>query len=381
MGFTLLELLVVIAILATLTAFLLPGILSAREASRRAQCLNNLRNLGTAMHRFAAGHHDRLPHLTTGVISARGNDGGLALNYSSPSESKRLFTEAPWTVQLLPLLGNAMLYDRLLAATGETSFGNDTASVACTHVEVFNCPDDPDAGGPGNLSYVVNGGYTTQAGWNDAGNRNHQLSTYRWSFTFDARIQQLATFSTGVIWREANGGRASPAMRLDFISRGDGLTNTLLLSENRQTRPYIAPGVGGWASQATGDLAFLVPGADGEAPREFAPLEAQTPDGIGQVTGKQRGLALRNGTIVFTFTEDADPLTSTAAARINANLSSAIDGAAPRPSSLHPGGVNVIFGDGHGQSLGQDIDDHVYAGLVSSNGGDYGQEILDRDSF
>jgi prepilin-type N-terminal cleavage/methylation domain-containing protein/prepilin-type processing-associated H-X9-DG protein len=380
-GFTLLELLVVIAILAMLASLILPGILSAREASRRAQCLNNLRNIGTAMHRFTAAHHDRLPHLTTGLISAEANKGGLALNYSSPSESTLELTEAPWTVQLLPLLGELRLYDLLLTATAETPFGNDTATVARSHVEVFNCPDDPDTGGPGNLSYVVNGGYTTQAGWNDADNRNHQLSTYRWPFTFDVRMQQLATFSTGVFWREANVKSPAPGMRLDFISRGDGLTNTLLLSENLQTRPYLGPGVGGWASQATSDLAFLVPGAEGSTPRDFAPLESLTPDGIGQVAGKQRGLALRHGAVVFTFTEDADPLTSTAAARINANLSTAIDGAAPRPSSLHPGGVNIIFGDGHGQSLSQDVDDHVYAGLVSSNGGDYGQEILDRDAF
>jgi hypothetical protein len=62
-------------------------------------------------------------------------------------------------------------------------------------------------------------------------------------------------------------------------------------------------------------------------------------------------------------------------------LQTAIDGASPRPSSLHPGIVNAIFCDGHGRTLSQEIDDGVYANLVSPNGGDYGQDILDTSSF
>src|SRR5919202_424335 len=51
-GFTLIELLVVIAIIAVLIALLLPAVQAAREAARRAQCLNNLRQLGLAMHNY-----------------------------------------------------------------------------------------------------------------------------------------------------------------------------------------------------------------------------------------------------------------------------------------------------------------------------------------
>ena len=97
-AFTLVELLVVVAIIGLLIALLLPAVQAAREAARRTQCLNNLKQIGLALHNYCDVFHRLPPSSTTQVV-----DG--VWNWSSPPV-KQLHS---WASMILPHLEEANL--------------------------------------------------------------------------------------------------------------------------------------------------------------------------------------------------------------------------------------------------------------------------------
>ncbi|MEO2018122.1 MAG: DUF1559 domain-containing protein [Fuerstiella sp.] len=135
-GFTLIELLVVIAIIAILIALLLPAVQQAREAARRTQCKNNLKQLGLAMHNY----HDIYQMFPTGSVpepsTANGNFRGNEEHWG-------------WMVFLLPQIDQAPLFNQLdvnnvtLANVGR-AIGNNTAALntAFPPITPFQCPSD-----------------------------------------------------------------------------------------------------------------------------------------------------------------------------------------------------------------------------------------------
>ena len=118
-GFTLIELLVVIAIIAILIALLLPAVQQAREAARRSQCKNNMKQMGLALHNY----HDVFNKFPLGELDrGRGN----------------------WKVRILPYVDQAPLYNQLSFNTGNfTAAGGMLSVLSGTIVTVFNCPSSP----------------------------------------------------------------------------------------------------------------------------------------------------------------------------------------------------------------------------------------------
>jgi prepilin-type N-terminal cleavage/methylation domain-containing protein len=131
-GFTLVELLVVIAIIGVLVALLLPAVQAAREASRRAKCANNMRQIGLSLHQY----HDTVNVLPLGVLQ---ND--LTKEFSYP--------RLTWGIHVYPYIEQKAIYDKFSFTLGsnDTMYLNNANSagpnsITAVVIPTMQCPSD-----------------------------------------------------------------------------------------------------------------------------------------------------------------------------------------------------------------------------------------------
>src|SRR5260221_10831944 len=140
-GFTLIELLVVIAIIAILIALLLPAVQQAREAARRTQCRNNLKQIGLALHNY----HDTFTKFPPAMVRRTWGSGVPTQTHSNG---------AAWSLRIAPYLDQAPLYNifnfNAEPAWADTSINaqlgapyTNYAVVAGSTVPPYLCPSDP----------------------------------------------------------------------------------------------------------------------------------------------------------------------------------------------------------------------------------------------
>jgi prepilin-type N-terminal cleavage/methylation domain-containing protein/prepilin-type processing-associated H-X9-DG protein len=145
-GFTLIELLVVIAIMAILVSLLLPAVQQAREAARRTQCRNNLKQMGLAL----ANYHDTFSVHPPAMINS-----GRLDSFSFYSGGNRVLNTTGWTM-LLPYMEQANLYsqyDSSVCSNGSSPLGMPVAGsdsrnqpVVSQKMAWLSCPSHPEAG-------------------------------------------------------------------------------------------------------------------------------------------------------------------------------------------------------------------------------------------
>ena len=205
-GFTLVELLVVITIIGMLMALLMPAVQSAREAARRNQCNNNVKQLALAAMNYDSARK-AFPSFRQFVTVSKTNTGTLSPPIKYP---------VSWTVMLLPYLDRTDLWNKWTTSWGENYSGSSDGCYKGTgtsmgqrarYMRIMTCPSDPpdstDALSTPS-AYSING-----------------------LIARDPIGKGGDTSATDVSWI------AIPPRSLDYVSSHDGATNTLLFSENR----------------------------------------------------------------------------------------------------------------------------------------------------
>ncbi len=215
-GFTLIELLVVIAVIAVLIALLLPAVQQAREAARRSQCKNNLKQLGLALH----GYHETLTVLPSGY-------GG--------KPNSNLGNLWGWGAMILPYIDQTPMYNAISTATGGTSplggsgtgFGAIMTTLPAnatvqTNLPVYRCPSDT---GSNLVTFPING---SVAGTTFVFGRSN----------YPAVSGTTVSFVGGLAVTD---GAFTESSSVRFQNFTDGLSNTFLLGERRS--PTVVNGL------------------------------------------------------------------------------------------------------------------------------------------
>jgi prepilin-type N-terminal cleavage/methylation domain-containing protein len=331
-GFTLIELLVVIAIIAVLIALLLPAVQQAREAARRTQCKNSLKQLGLAMHNY----HDVFDAFPPGWVSQ-------SYQVSATPE----LTIWSWGAFVLPYIDQAPLYNTvqpgLVSIDRNLALGGANAQALTTPLSVFRCASDTgpalndfDGAYGANPAQATDFGTYNRKVTNGTATVNIATSNYVMVADVGDSITPSVIEATygpplGMGWNDS---------RVKIRDMTDGTSNTLMIGE----RAFRFEGLNVGAGNALG----------------FAPATAGAP-----YTNQQcRSCLAAVGIPYWGLNQSV----------VNANHQSR------GFSSVHVGGVHFLLGDGSVRFLSDNIDhkpNSIGTPPATTGGGHAGPTYID----
>jgi len=381
-AFTLIELLVVIAIIAVLIALLLPAVQSAREAARRAQCINNLKQIGLALYNYESGNTCFPP---SGEST---NFNLVALASTNPATQ---FVDGGWNAmaRILPYAEGNASFNALNFNVDYNEGTGMNFTGAATVVAMYLCPSSsrlPEGGNDGvdpNEVGVASAIYGRGYGYNDYGPTCYTDIDPLGGTAF------AATYPATPYRNKAS--RANGLLKQGKTSIGectDGLSNTIAFGEDAGRDPrYISP----YSEEYYDGVTLRVPGtanapglgpADGltAARRYWRWAEPDASYGVsGQPNNKWRPdnegsdwptppPLKANG--AYNPPSPTTPPTAGETAGNNAGNNDEI-------ASFHPSGANCLFGDGSVHFIRDNINVVTLRSLVTLSGG----EVISSDAY
>ncbi len=362
-GFTLIELLVVIAIIGVLIALLLPAVQAAREAARRSQCTNNLKQMGLAIHNYASANGDTLPmHYVDDPWTNGVGVAGVNQNQSLQA-------------RILPFMEQVQTYNAINFTVGGRWGGNspgcppDCASAevwgiinmtaVTVNIKTFLCPSDPYPGQVQSLGWA--GAQRTVGSNNYPNNIGLNRHMNGWAFNGPGYI--------GTTWDNV----LKPSVTLaSFV---DGTANTAIFSEwvkGPSRGPNDGPNLDGLGMVY--QAGFNSDAYTGQVYGDWLAAQQCQNNGVTRDWGWKGEWWIQGDRQNYSHTQ-----TPNRRACNYANIG--VDGRGTitmmGASSLHPGGVNVAFMDGSVKFIKSTINYQAWYAIATPNGG----EVVSQDQF